>query len=220
MDSILQHCSDEWNEFIEFHSTKKTFKKNDHIFDAGDKTEGLFVINKGKAKVLYKEYDGDQRLIRLAKDGDILGHRGFGGTWAYTISAIALCETELTFIPMNILDIVMKTNPCFTYQLLIFFAEELRKSEAKIKRYPAKNLMARAILENQKIFGFENEKSTKLSYTLSRTDYANMIGKTYETVVRTLAELDKDGIIKIDKKALHITDMDALRDLARAQYKS
>lgn len=218
MDSILQHCSKEWKEYIDFHSEIKYFKKNEHIFEAGEETKGLFVINSGKVKVLYKEYDGSFRLIRLAKDGDILGHRGFGGRWNYTISAVALCDTELTFIPMNVLETVMKTNPDFTYQLMIFFAEELRKSEAKIKRYPAKNLIARAILENQKTFGFENENSTKLNHTLSRSEFSSMTGKTYETIVRTLAELDQEGIIKIDGKALHIKDIDGLRQLARPQY--
>lgn len=218
MDSILKHCSKEWLEFIDYHSEVKHFKKKEHVFQAGEETKGLFIINSGKAKVLYKEYDGSFRLIRLAKDSDILGHRGFGGTWSYTISAIALTNLEVTFIPMKILDILLKTNPSFTYNLMMFFAEEFRKSEAKIKRYPAKNLIARAILENQETFGFENENSTKLSHALSRSEFSSMTGKTYETIVRTLSELDQDSIIKIEGKALHILDMEGLRQLARPHY--
>ncbi len=214
---IEEHCTKEWQEFINFHKETKTYGKDEYIFQAGEETKGLYIIDSGKVKITYRQYDGSRRLIRLANNGDILGHRGFGGNWKYPISALTLEETEVSFIPVDVLNTVAKTNTAFTYQLMMFFAEELRKSEATIKHYPVKNLVARAILDNYKAFGFESEDSTRLSYTLSRKDIASKAGTTYETVVRTLAEFKKNGIIKIDGKAIHIADMEGLRHLARPE---
>ena len=214
-----QHCDKEWNDFINFHKEKFTFKKGEFIFQAGEKTNGLYIIDSGKIKITYKQYDGSERLIRLAKTGEVLGHRGFGGSWTYPISAFTLEDTKVSFIPVELFDTIAKINPKFTYNLMMFFAEELRKSEAIIKHYPVKILVARALLDNFRAFGFENENSTKLSYTLSRKDIASKAGTTYETVVRSLAEFNKQGLIKIDGKSIHILDMDKLRDLARPQYK-
>lgn len=216
---IDKHCEDEWKAFIDFHKEVRTYKKGDYIFKAEEETLGLFFVDSGKVKVVYKEYDGSERLIRLASEGDILGHRGFGGTWKYTISALALCNTEVSFISLKTFDTIAKANPNFTYQLMIYFAEELRKSEAKIKKYPVKNLIARAILENYKAFGFESEGSTKLAYTLSRKDFANKAGTTYESAVRTLADLKKEKVIDTEGKSIHILDIKALKELARPQYK-
>tara|TARA_R110002072_G_scaffold286113_1_gene451111 strand:- start:36846 stop:37514 length:669 start_codon:yes stop_codon:yes gene_type:complete len=216
---IEKYCEREWQEFINFHKSEIEFKKQDAIFKAGEKTKGLYIIDSGKVKVTYKQFDGSDRLIRLAKGGDILGHRGFGGSWKYPISAIALEDIQVSFIPVKIFNTIAKSNAKFSYQLMMFFAEELRKSEAKIKHYPVRVLVARAILDNYRAFGFENPNSTKLSYTLSRKDIANKAGTTYETVVRNIAELNKAGIVKIDGKSLHILNLDGLRSIARPKYK-
>jgi len=98
--------------------------------------------------------------------------------------------------------------------MMMFFAEELRDSERLAKNLPVKNLVASALYTNYKVFGLENKKSTKLSYTLSRKDIANKSGTTYESAVRSLAELNKDGVIKIDGKAIHILDVERLKQMS------
>ena len=214
---IEKHCTKEWQTFINFHKEIKTYQKDEYIFEAGQDTKGLFIIDSGKVKITYRQYDGSRRLIRLANEGDVLGHRGFGGNWKYPISAYTLEETAVSFIPVDVFNTVAKANPVFTYHLMMFFAEELRKSEASIKHYPVKNQVARALLDNLKAFGFESKSSKKLSYTLTRKDLASKAGTTYETVVRTLAEFNKNGIIKIEKKSIHILDEEGLRSLARPE---
>jgi len=216
---IQEYCTKEWQEFINFHKESLSFKKGEYIFKAGEDTTGLYIIESGKLKVTYKQYDGSERLIRLATSGDVLGHRGFGGNWTYPISALTLDNTEVSFIPVKTFNTVAKANPLFTYHLMMFFAEELRVSESKIKHYPVKNLVAQAIVGNYKAFGFESAKSKKLSYTLSRKDIASKAGTTYETVVRTLAEFNKLDIIKIDGKSIHILNMKKLEELATPVYK-
>ncbi|NOQ72856.1 MAG: helix-turn-helix domain-containing protein [Crocinitomix sp.] len=214
---IDKYCSKEWKAFIDFHKKTKHFEKGEFVFEAGQDTKGLYIIESGKVKITSKQFDKSLRLIRLANDGDILGHRGFGGNWKYPISASTLEKTEVTFISVKVFDVIAKTNALFSYHLMMFFAEELRKSEAKIKHYPVKNLVARALLDNCRAFGFENKKSTKLAYTLSRKDLASKAGTTYETVVRSLAEFKKAGIIDTEGKAIHVLDLDRLRAIARPE---
>ena len=79
--------------------------------------------------------------------------------------------------------------------------------------------MARALLENYKVFGFEKADSTKLSFTLSRKDLASKAGTTYETVVRVLAELSKNNIILAEGKSIHILNMDELMALSLPKHK-
>jgi CRP/FNR family transcriptional regulator len=208
-------CSKEWIDFIESRKKIISFKKNEFIFKAGEQTQGLFFIDTGRVKITYKQYDGSDRLIRLATKGDVLGHRGFGGNWTYPISAYALENTSTLFMSIDTFNTIAKTNPSFTYNLMMFFAEELRKSEAKIKHYPVKNLVARALFDNYRAFGFENKNSNKLAYTLSRKDIASKAGTTYETVIRTLANFSKNNIIKIEGKSIHILDLKQLKKIAR-----
>lgn len=203
MNSIInKYCNEEWQEFINFHSEIRTFAKDELIFDIGEKVEGLFIVNSGKVKIT-KQTPTMIRLIRLASEDDIIGHRGFGGTWKYSIAAIALEPTEVIFIPIQVFNHTIKANPDFALFIIMFFAEELRDSENLADQSPVKNLIALSLLKNLYAFGLK-KGATNLSYTLSRKDLASMAGTTYESTVRSLSELQKDGAIELDGKSIKI----------------
>lgn len=210
---LKKYCSDGWYDFIRFHSQILTYKKDEYIFRAGEKTSGIYIINSGKVKITAETGNSTERIIRLAADEDILGHRGFGGSWKYTVSAIALEDVELLFIPLKIFNAAVRGNPEFAYFMMMFFAEELRESERLASQLPIRNVIASTLFNNYKVFGFDKESKTKLSYTLSRKDMASQAGTRYETLVRTLADLNNEGVIKIDGKSIHILNLKRLEKI-------
>lgn len=213
MDKIIKkYCTAEWVKFINFHSTTQLFEKGDTIFNVGDEVVGVFFINFGKVKVV-KHTAFSTRIIRLVSAEDILGHRGFGGSWLYSISAIALEPTEVSFIPLETFNQAIKANPEFGFFVLMFFADELRDSEDLAYQSTVKNLIALSLLKNLKAFGYDGD-STQLSYTLSRKDLASMTGTTYESTVRSLSELQKEGVIRIDGKSIHILSEEKLKSIS------
>lgn len=214
MNALLKkYCSEGWCDFIFFHSKVATIGKDEFIFKAGDDALGIHIVNSGKVKVVAKTGNDTERIIRLAAEDDILGHRGFGGEWKYTVSAIALEETELLFIPLKIFNEAIRANPEFAYFMMIFFAEELRESERLASQLPIRNVIASVLYNNLQVFGYANGSKTKLSHTLSRKDLASQAGTRYETLVRTLADFNNEGIIKIDGKSIHILSEKELIDL-------
>ena len=44
----------------------------------GAPVNGLFFILKGKVKVFRTGINGREQIVRFAKEGEIIGHRGFG----------------------------------------------------------------------------------------------------------------------------------------------
>lgn len=217
MDSFLKkYCSKEWQEFVDFHKETMEFKANELIIKEGNPVNGFLIINKGKAKVYSTNSEGKETIIRLAADGYIIGHRGFGGDWKYPISAKAYEKTTVTNIPLSVFNQVAKANTEFTYQLMMFFAEELRQSEEKSNLIPVKIRIAKAILINYSVFGSDPKDSLKLSYTISRKDYASNANTTYETVIRVLGDLSKEKIIELQGKSIRILDIQRLKNLSES----
>ncbi|MCB0482882.1 MAG: winged helix-turn-helix domain-containing protein, partial [Flavobacteriales bacterium] len=70
-----------------------------------------------------------------------------------------------------------------------------------------------AIRMNMESFGFEATDDALLAYTITRKDMASLASTTYESVIRSLAELQKEGIIKIEGKKLRITNREALCEM-------
>lgn len=214
MNAVLKkYCSEAWCDFIFFHSKVVTFEKEEFIFKAGDKALGIHFVNSGKVKVVARTGNDTERIIRLAAEDDILGHRGFGGEWKYTVSAIALEDTELLFIPLGIFNEAFRANPEFAYFIMMLFAEELRESERLASQLPIRNVIASVLYNNLQVFGYAKGSKTKLSHTLSRKDLASQAGTRYETLVRTLADFNNEGIIKIEGKTIHILKEQVLVDL-------
>nr|MBP8034468.1 Crp/Fnr family transcriptional regulator [Bacteroidia bacterium] len=146
----------------------------------------------------------------------ILGHRGIHYKH-YHISSEALTDTTLTFLPINIFLKIIKANPNMAVYLLDFFIEELREAEDRMDsllNFDPKKRIAIVLLKLVDCFGFADKKSKLLSFTLSRADIANMIGTTYETVIRILANFEKLNYIELVGKEIAIKDISKLKELA------
>lgn len=204
---IEEHCSPEWLELLRERNSQLIFRKGEKIFADGQVADRMYMIQRGRVKVVAHYVKGQERIIRLAGDGEVLGHRGIGDEPTYTASAIALTETKVNVIPMQLFLSTLKANNQFCYHFLLFFAEELRVLDQHMRdlmNLDVAQRIAKVILLNMNTFGFSPKDKKKLAFTLSRKDIASMADTTYESVIRTLASLQKAGVIQLVGKELRI----------------
>lgn len=215
-DAFLEkYISEEWSLLAAKYITSKKYSKNTNILTEGEKVKGVCFINNGMVKVV-SHYDPDnERLLRLSGNGDLLGHRAISSTH-YPISAIALVDSEVSFIPIEIFNKLIKNNPDFAFYLIDFLASELKSTEDHMKSM----IHNEVIIRIGKIFcmlidayGFDSNDSRKLYYSLSRSDIASFAGTSYETVIRNLAKLEEMKIIQLEKKSIIILKEKDLRKL-------
>ena len=217
-DLIHKYCSPEWRAMIESHREEVAYPRDALIFEEGQEAKRIKVIKTGKAKVYTTYQTGREQIIRLAADGQVLGHRGLGGDHHYPVSCKALAETVVYHIPLKLFQDVLKANHLFCYHFLMFFAEELRASDRQLEQYINRDVrqrMASALIYSLNVFGYSKRNNNRIAYTLSRKDFASLIGATYETVVRALSDFDKSGIIKIVGRHIEINDLKELERIKR-----
>jgi CRP/FNR family transcriptional regulator len=210
---IETYCTPEWRKLAWANTTVIELKVGDFVFKEGEKARNIYMVKHGRVKVYSNVSPDTESIVRFATDGQIIGHRGFGEDFTFSVSAVALSESTVWVLPLEVFESLLKANNLFCYYFLLFFTEELRRSERAAKRKltsPVKDRVAQAIRMNMENFGFDSEDETLLAFTLTRKDISSIASTTYESVVRSLAELQKDGIIKIEGKQLRITDKDAL----------
>jgi CRP-like cAMP-binding protein len=211
-----KYCSAEWLPIFDLNKSTIQINARQRIFNEGDPVKGIYFIEAGKVKVLSGFNGKDEKIIRIAGNDMILGHRGIHYKH-YHISAEALTDTTLTFLPINIFIKIIKANPNMAVYLLNFFIEELREAEERMDsllNFDPKKRVALVLLKLIDCFGYANKNSNLLSFTLSRADIANMIGTTYETVIRTLANLEKLNLIELIGKEIAIKNISKLKEIA------
>jgi len=209
---LCKNCIPEWKEIIAMKKKTLFFKKGTVIFSEGSPVEGIFFLIEGAVKV-YKQWAEQRELIvRFAKAGDVLGHRGLGGDNLYPISATSLEDTRACYIPNDFLEATLQTNPAFTYRLMHLYANELQKAEKRMRDMAlmeVKGRIALALLEIADLFGTDDEKY--IAIPITRQDIASYAGTTYETVFKFFTELVIQNILSTIGKRIKINKVDALQ---------
>jgi CRP-like cAMP-binding protein len=215
---MCQHCLEEWRPAISANKVNIKVKKGEIIFNEGDAVTGIYFVYTGNIKV-YKQWDADKELIiRFARDGALLGHRGMGDDLRYPISAAALEDSVVCYVDMKFFESTLRVNTELTYQLVNFFANELRVSERRMRdltHMPVKGRVADALLKLHQQFGIT--ESGLININLSRQDLASYAGATYETVFRVINELVAEQAISLNGKSIAITNHEMLISLSQAE---
>lgn len=216
MKLIRKFCGTEWQPLIDFHKKSLSYSAKEVIIEEGAGVEGLFFIEKGNVKVVTHFGLQSENIFRLAGDGMMLGHRALHADF-YTFSAIAITSTEISFLPMSIFKSLIVGNPKLALFMMDFLCDELRDAEDRMKsllELDPKKKIAKVLVNVRSSFGYFKGSKTKLGFKLSRDVIANMAGTTYETVIRTLSKFEKDKLVMLEGKDIHIINEDALRMLA------
>lgn len=211
---LRRHCSPEWQALLTENTKHQSFEAGEPIFREGETAETLFIIRRGKAKVFSTFEPGASRILRFARDGQVLGHRGMGGDFTYTVSATALDRTEVDGIPMPLFLSTLKANASFAFYFMLFFAEELRRSEDQSKsllNLGVEQRVTKALLAAQRCFGFDKDEGDLLAFTPSRQDLADYAGASYEATIRALSALQRKKLMKTVGPEVRIVDLSGLQ---------
>lgn len=95
----------------------------------------------------------------------------------------------------------LKVNPDYLYQLMLFFAVELKESEKRMRNLAhmsTRGRIADALLRLKEKFGTGNVWFIDIS--ISRQDMAAYTGTTYETLFTIVNVLVDEGLIETDGK--------------------
>ena len=214
-NSILRHLYDDEMEYLAGMADIRRYKKNEIIFKQGKHIAGCYIVMSGIVKQYKTGVEGKNYILRLAKPFELLGYRS-------ALSEEPACNTSLVnedcvvyYIPRECLCHLVKTNGTFALELLQIACQELEESHSmitEIAHKPVKERLAELLLILKNRFGI-NENG-QLNISLSREDYANIVGTATESVIRLLSEFKAERYIDINGKKIIIINERALERLA------
>jgi len=187
-------------------------KKGQQFIMEGAPVNGLFLILKGTVKVIRTGINGREQIVRFAKEGEIIGHRGFGTREYYPIGAIALQDSILCYFSKDSFQENLLKTPKFTYDMMLFYANELNRSESKVKsisQMTVRECVIDTLLYIHRKFG---DLRGFLNLPLSRKEYADYSGTTEEQVIRMFSTLKKERFISVEGKKICITNIQRLKN--------
>ena len=192
--------------------TSKTIKKGELIFEEGETLNGIYCVKAGVCKLSKLSANGKDQIVKLVVKGDLLGQRSLIGDESANLSAVALNDMEVCFIPKREIITDLQKNSNFSMDVLKQMAYDLKESDNIIVNMAQKSVkqrLAETLLYVNKHFGVNEDGF--LSVILSREDYANTVGTATESAIRILSQFKKAGYITTEGKQIKINDIDALK---------
>lgn len=193
----------------------KKIKKGDSLFDEGDKLNGVYCVRNGVSKLSKLSPNGKDQIVKLATKGEVMGQRSVIAEESTNLTAIAVNDMEVCFIPKESITTTLHTNPDFTLEILRHMAHDLKEADdviVNMSQKTVKQRMAEAFLYLRNNFGEDDEGF--LALTLSREDIANVVGTATESAIRIISEFKKKGFIHTSGKKIGISDERKLKELA------
>lgn len=196
-----------------FVTQKRTLqiKKGQQFIIEGAPVNGLYFVKQGKVKIFRTGINGKEHIVRFANEGEIIGHRGFGTSECYSIGAIALEHAVLCCFSKQMLQEVLYENSRFSYDMMLFYANELNNSEAKAKslsQMTVRERVADMLLYINRKFGSTNGF---INLPLSRKEYADYTGTSDEQIIRIFSVLKKEKLIIAKGKKIGILNIEGIK---------
>ncbi len=188
------------------------FKKGKIIFTVGQRPLGIYIVYSGKVKVQKLGSNAKEQIVRLAKEGDILGYRSLISGSNYNATAETLEDSVLCFLSKETFFELMKNNPSVSMNLMKLLSDKLGAAETKIVEIiqkPTRNRIAETLLLLNELFGTEDDNQT-IDVVMTREDIANIAGMSTETAIRLLYGLRDEGLIGLEKKKIKILNIKKL----------
>nr|WP_298000934.1 Crp/Fnr family transcriptional regulator [uncultured Flavobacterium sp.] len=192
-----------------------TVKKGEVIFNEGDVMNGVYCIKEGTCKLVKMNSNGKDTIIKLITKGELLGQTSILTEEKSTLSAIAVDDMRVCFIPKNEILGFIDNNKSFSFEVTKNVCKNLNDATNFAVNHTHKTVKERlaiSLLEILNSAGTDNEGYLNLQ--LTREEIASMVGTATESCIRLLAELKKENLIDLKGKKIKILQLNELRNLA------
>ncbi|HLN25998.1 MAG TPA: cyclic nucleotide-binding domain-containing protein [Patescibacteria group bacterium] len=188
---------------------------NTTVFREGDPAQHLYSIGTGAVKLYKLLSDGRRQITAFLFAGDFFG-LSMHGVYAYT--AEAMTPVHLCRFPRRKLEALFDEVPKLEKRLLGATIHELASAHEQmllLGRKTAREKVATFLVTLWARLVGDGEQPAQITLPMSRSDIADYLGLTIETVSRTLTVFKREALITLpDANHVAIKQHDALARIA------
>lgn len=199
-------------DLLEQFGTTAAVQRDREIHVQGDQATHCYRVLSGCVRLVKLMEDGRRQIGEFLLAGDLLG---FDALDTHDFSAETVTNVVLRRYPRRLVEAVAESNVAMARRLRNIASSGLRTAHARLLllgRKTASERIASFLLEMAE--RLPQARTAVVDLPMNRTDMADHLGLTIETVCRVLAHLRRDGTIACDRGRITIRDRHALEQMA------
>jgi CRP/FNR family transcriptional regulator, dissimilatory nitrate respiration regulator len=187
--------------------------RGEMVFRVGDPCEEFHVTVLGQVKLFALSPAGQEKVIELIGPGHSFAEALMFTGRPYIISAQALTDTLLLSVKKHAVLAEIELDPKFALRMLAGISRRLHGLVHDVEAYSLHSGLQRVIgylLRDQAVEDCASGEVFTVSLPVSKATIASRLSLTPEYFSRVLHELEAAGLIRIDKREIHILDVKRL----------
>lgn len=182
---------------------KFSYKRNTIVIAQGDNTRNLYIIKKGRLKVLASDEDGNQTIFSFLGAGDFFGELSLLDDAPRSASVVTVDDTDVLQLSHLHFGEFMKSHPEICPLIFKSLTKRIREMDETICDLTSLDVYGRLV---QVLYKESNEDNDGIIKTerLTHQDLAEMVGSSREMISRILKELRAGGYISVSEKRISI----------------
>jgi CRP/FNR family nitrogen fixation transcriptional regulator len=200
-------------DFLEQFGCTVTIRRTGEIYGHDEPTEFCWRLLTGCARTVKLMDDGRRQVGEFLWPGDLLG---MDDLETYYSDAEAVTDVTLRRYPRRVVEAQAAIHAALALWLRTKAVANLRFAHQQIVllgRKTAVERIASFLLEMDRRSAANDRQLVELP--MNRTDIADHLGLSIETVCRNLANLQREGTVAIQRAGIELRDRGALLELAR-----
>ncbi|MFN3603189.1 MAG: Crp/Fnr family transcriptional regulator [Leptonema sp. (in: bacteria)] len=203
-----------------FQKFGKEFKPGEMIFCEWEPGNSLFIIIKGKVKIV-KIFGKTQKTLDVIMEGSIFGEMAILEEQPRSASAIAINDVKVLELNKENFNFLIQQHPQIVFNLLLIFTKRIYDAKRRLKNLLITDPMIR-VIDVLLMLIESNPNLTQLnqvSLQVSVDDIANWCGLPIREVNTYVMNLVKQGRIDLYPDKVVIPNVKELQRLVQAKSK-
>jgi CRP-like cAMP-binding protein len=183
----------------------------------GDPATHLYVLVTGWVKILTVTSDGQEKVLALRGNGDVVGEMAGETTGHRTATLQAIDPVRALIVGYDRFSGFLDSHPRAAHAYRRALTQRWSDADTMLRRQSVTNgaqRLATLLLELAGRHGTETDGVIEVAMPLSQEELASLAVTSRATVTRTFRNWRERGIIRTGQKHITITAPDSLRQIA------
>ena len=174
---------------------KRRYRRGEIIVEHGRKSNALFILLTGRARVLTADSRGREVILAVLQSGDYVGEMSLIDNEPHSATVRAEIQTDMLILGRPEFARCLPENSSLSYAIMRGLVARLRSADRQIESLALLDVygrVARSLLDMAEVIGDAKIIRNKVS----RQDLAKVVGASREMVSRVMKDLEERGMIE------------------------
>ncbi|MBD5636053.1 MAG: Crp/Fnr family transcriptional regulator [Candidatus Eremiobacteraeota bacterium] len=185
------------------------YPKKALVFDQGDPSRQVFLITRGRVRIVRLTADAKEVTVAILGPGDVFGEESLFDAATRTTMAVCMSETLLCTAKADDLFSLLADNPKLALNVAEMLSNRLGDASETIEDLAFARIADRLMHLFQRLavdYGRPTPEGTLLDIRLTQLDLASLVGSTRETVSLEISTLAKAGRLSYDGRYITLPE--------------